>query len=162
MVTLKPRVRLAAVGVAFALAAATPVAAYAALDDEPASAASATSSVPASAASRGKPYVETRLFFGTQRPDGGPPVTDKQFMAFVDEEVTPSFPSGLTIQDGRGQWRDQNGTIERERSYELILLYPVSEARAHDPRIERIRDAYEQKYAQESVARADEATRVHF
>ncbi|MFD8378853.1 DUF3574 domain-containing protein [Streptomyces sp. NPDC059679] len=162
MVTLKPRVRLAAVGVAFALAAATPVAAYAALDDEPASAASATSSAPASAVSRGKPYVETRLFFGTQRPDGGPPVTDKQFMAFVDEEVTPSFPSGLTIQDGRGQWRDQNGTIERERSYELILLYPVSEAREHDPQIERIRDAYEHQYAQESVARADDATRVDF
>ncbi|MFI1331471.1 DUF3574 domain-containing protein [Streptomyces sp. NPDC020845] len=157
MVTLKPRMRLAAVGVAFALAAATPVAAYAALDDEPASAASA-----ASAVSRGKPYVETRLFFGTQRPDGGPPVTDKQFMAFVDEEVTPSFPSGLTIQDGRGQWRDRNGTIERERSYELILLYPVSEAREHDPQIERIRDAYERRYAQESVARADDATRVDF
>ncbi|MER7793110.1 DUF3574 domain-containing protein [Streptomyces sp. NPDC097640] len=159
MSTLKPRVRLAAVGVAFALAAATPVAAYAALDDEPSSAASASA---ASAVSRGKPYVETRLFFGTQRPDGGPPVTDKQFMAFVDEEVTPSFPSGLTIQDGRGQWRDQNGTIERERSYELILLYPVSEARAHDPRIERIRDAYERRYAQESVARADDTTRVDF
>ncbi|MER6138926.1 DUF3574 domain-containing protein [Streptomyces sparsogenes] len=158
MLTLKPRVRLAAVGVAFVLAAATPVAAYAALDDEPASAASA----PASAAGRGKPYVETRLFFGTQRPDGGPPVTDKQFMAFVDEEVTPSFPSGLTIQDGRGQWRDQNGTIERERSYELILLYPVSEARAQDARIERIRDTYERRYAQESVARADETTRVDF
>ncbi|GAA2330653.1 hypothetical protein GCM10010246_12070 [Streptomyces cuspidosporus] len=154
---MKPRVRLATVGAAFVLAAATPVAAYAALDDEPAAA-----SAPASAVSRGKPYVETRLFFGTQRPDGGPPVTDEQFMAFVDEEVTPSFPSGLTIQDGRGQWRDQNGTIERERSYELILLYPVSEARAQDARIERIRDTYERRYAQESVARADETTRVDF
>ncbi|MEU1791037.1 DUF3574 domain-containing protein [Streptomyces sparsogenes] len=161
MLTLKPRVRLAAVGAAFVLAAATPVAAYAALDDEPASAAS-SASAPASAVSRGKPYVETRLFFGTQRPDGGPPVTDEQFMAFVDEEVTPSFPSGLTIQDGRGQWRDRNGTIERERSYELILLYPVSEARVQDARIERIRDTYERRYAQESVARADETTRVDF
>ncbi|MFK4182522.1 DUF3574 domain-containing protein [Streptomyces sparsogenes] len=161
MLTLKPRVRLAAVGAAFVLAAATPVAAYAALDDEPASAAS-SASAHASAVSRGKPYVETRLFFGTQRPDGGPPVTDEQFMAFVDEEVTPSFPSGLTIQDGRGQWRDRNGTIERERSYELILLYPVSEARVQDARIERIRDAYERRYAQESVARADETTRVDF
>lgn len=158
MSTLKPRARLAAAGVAFALAAVTPVAAYAALDDEPASGSASA----ASAVSRGKPYVETRLFFGTQRPDGGPPVTDKQFMAFVDEEVTPSFPSGLTIQDGRGQWRDQNGTIGRERSYELILLYPVSEARAHDPRIERIRDTYERSYAQESVARADGTIRVDF
>ncbi|AGP55875.1 DUF3574 domain-containing protein [Streptomyces rapamycinicus] len=155
MPTMKPRVRLAAVGAAFALAAATPVAAYAALDDPPDAAGSG-------AVGRGKPYVETRLFFGTERPDGGPPVTEKQFLAFVDRRITPRFPSGLTIHDGRGQWRDQNGTIERERSYEVVLLYPASEAGAQDPRIERIRTAYERQYAQESVARADAPARVDF
>ncbi len=155
MPTMKPRVRLAAVGAAFALAAATPVAAYAALDDPPAAA-------DPGAVGRGKPYVETRLFFGTERPDGGPPVTEKQFLAFVDRRITPRFPSGLTIHDGRGQWRDQNGTIERERSYEVVLLYPASEAGTQDPRIERIRAAYERQYAQESVARADAPARVDF
>ncbi|MFF4033383.1 hypothetical protein ACFYZ2_27140 [Streptomyces sviceus] len=30
-----------------------------------------------SAPERGAPYVETRLFFGTARPDGGPAVTDR-------------------------------------------------------------------------------------
>ncbi|MDT3399701.1 DUF3574 domain-containing protein [Streptomyces sp. B1866] len=155
MPTMTPRVRIAATAAALVLAAGTPVAAYAALDDDPKAAASA-------AAGRGRPYVETRLFFGTERPDGGPAVTDKQFLAFVDQHVTPSFPAGLTIQDGRGQWRDDSGRIERERSYELILLYPVSEARVHDPQIEGIRAAYERLYGQESVGRADEATRVDF
>ncbi|MEV6400152.1 DUF3574 domain-containing protein [Streptomyces sp. NPDC051907] len=107
-------------------------------------------------------YVETRLFFGTERPDGGPDVTDRQFMAFVDRSVTPSFPAGLTVQDGRGQWRDANGTIERERSYELILLYPAGEARALDKKIERVRDAYKKAYGQESVARLDEPTLADF
>ncbi|MFJ1994710.1 DUF3574 domain-containing protein [Streptomyces asiaticus] len=153
--TRKPRAPIAAIGAAFALAAATPVAAYAALEDPPAAAASG-------AVGRGKPYVETRLFFGTERPDGGPPVTEKQFLAFVDRRITPRFPAGLTIHDGRGQWRDQNGTIERERSYEVILLYPTSEAPTQDPRIERIRTAYERQYAQESVARADAPARVDF
>ncbi|MFF8609398.1 DUF3574 domain-containing protein [Streptomyces sp. NPDC015346] len=111
---------------------------------------------------RGTAYVETRLFFGTERPDGGPDVTDPQFMAFVDTEVTPHFPDGLTVQDGRGQWRDRNGTIERERSYELILLYPATEARVRDPLIERIREAYERGFGQESVARLDEPTRADF
>ncbi|MBU3871294.1 DUF3574 domain-containing protein [Streptomyces sp. 4503] len=152
---MKPRARIAALGAAFVLAAATPVAAYAALDDPPAA-------TPSGAVDRGKPYVETRLFFGTERPDGGPPVTEKRFLAFVDRQITPRFPSGLTIHDGRGQWRDQNGTIERERSYEVILLYPTSEAPTQDPRIERIRTAYERKYAQESVARADAPARVDF
>ncbi|MBI0293923.1 DUF3574 domain-containing protein [Streptomyces sp. PRKS01-29] len=155
MPTMEPRVRLAAAGAAFALAAATPVAAYAALDDPPAAAASG-------AVGRGKPYVETRLFFGTERPNGGPPVTEKQFLAFVDRQITPRFPAGLTIHDGRGQWRDRNGTIERERSYQVILFYPASEARTLDPRIERIRTAYERGYAQESVARADAPARVDF
>ncbi|WP_327371916.1 DUF3574 domain-containing protein [Streptomyces sp. NBC_01217] len=137
------------------LAVGTPVA-YATLGDEASSA-----SQPA-AAVRGKAYIETRLYFGTERPDGGPDVTDQQFLAFVDEEVTPRFPNGLTIQDGRGQWRDSHGVIERERSYELTLLYPASEARVRDAQIERIRNAYEKEYAQDSVARVEERTTADF
>ncbi|MEU8822113.1 DUF3574 domain-containing protein [Streptomyces sp. NPDC048636] len=148
--------RIAAAGAAVALAAATPVVAHATYR---------TGTGPETAVSapaRGAAYVETRLFFGTGRPDGGPPVTEKQFLAFVDRTVTPRFPAGLTIRDARGQWRDRSGAIERERSYEVVLLYPVAEARTHDPRIEHIRTAYERKYAQESVARADAPARVDF
>ncbi|WP_093801582.1 DUF3574 domain-containing protein [Streptomyces sp. Wb2n-11] len=141
--------RLAATG-AVLLAAGAP-AAYAVFGDE----------APA-AAVRGEAYVQTRLFFGTGRPGGGPDVTDRQFMDFVERQVTRGFPEGLTVQDGRGQWRNADGTIERERSYELILLYPASQARARDPHIERIRDAYERAYAQESVARLDDPVRADF
>ncbi|MEV0524564.1 DUF3574 domain-containing protein [Streptomyces sp. NPDC050439] len=112
--------------------------------------------------SRGDAYTETRLLFGTERPDGGPDVTDKQFMRFIDDEVTPSFPDGLTVQDGRGQWRDSNGKIERERSYELILLYPTSQAHQRDGLIEEIREDYVKEYAQDSVARLDDRVRVDF
>ncbi|MER7110345.1 DUF3574 domain-containing protein [Streptomyces sp. NPDC000229] len=148
------RTRLAATTATVLLAAGAP-AAYATLGDPTAPAAATTTA-------RGAAYLETRLFFGTERPDGGPDVTDAQFMAFVDREVTPAFPEGLTVQDGRGQWRDANGRIERERSYELILLYPASEAKARDPRIERIRSAYERAFGQESVARLDERTTADF
>nr|WP_202553391.1 DUF3574 domain-containing protein [Streptomyces sp. SID4936] len=140
------------------LAVGTPVA-YATLGDE---APAASRSTARAAASRGKDYIETRLLFGTERPDGGPAVTDRQFLAFVDEEVTPRFPNGLNIQDGRGQWRDSQGVIGRERSYELTLLYPASEARVRDTQVERIRDAYEKAYAQDSVARIEERTTADF
>jgi hypothetical protein len=83
-------------------------------------------------------------------------------MAFVDKEVTPDFPDGLTVQNGRGQWRDANGKIEKERSYELILLYPVKAAAASDRKIEEVRRAYEKAFAQEAVARVDDRTRVDF
>ncbi|MFH8573332.1 DUF3574 domain-containing protein [Streptomyces sp. NPDC017993] len=110
----------------------------------------------------GNPYVETGLFFGTARPDGGPAVTERQFRAFVDEFVTPRFPEGLTVQEGHGQYRDAHGTIERERSYELTLFYPTSRARPNDAKIEQIRAAYNKRFAQESVARVDDRARVDF
>lgn len=146
------RARLAVTTATVLLAAGAP-AAYATFGDDTAA---------GTATARGAAYLETRLFFGTERPDGGPDVTDEQFMAFVDREVTPAFPEGLTVQDGRGQWRDASGRIERERSYELTLLYPAAEAKARDPRIERIRAAYERAFGQESVARVDERTMADF
>ncbi|WP_326730908.1 DUF3574 domain-containing protein [Streptomyces phaeochromogenes] len=162
MIMNTTRTRLA-VATASALLFAGAPAAYATLTDAgtrpTAATAPAALTVPAA---RGAAYVETRLFFGTERPDGGPAVTDGQFMDFVDRQVTPAFPDGLTVQEGRGQWRDRNGVIERERSYELILLYPVGRAKAADPGIEGIRDAYEKEFGQESVARLDEPTRADF
>ncbi|MEV5314383.1 DUF3574 domain-containing protein [Streptomyces sp. NPDC052610] len=148
---IRTRTALMAAGLLLAVAAPT---AYATLDDAPAT--------PAAVPPRGAPYMETRLFFGTERPDGGPAVTGRQFAEFVDREVTPDFPGGLTVQEGRGQWRDGRGVIEKERSYELILLYPVAEAAVGDRRIEEIRRDYEVRFAQEAVARVDSRTRVDF
>ncbi|MEV8313109.1 DUF3574 domain-containing protein [Streptomyces sp. NPDC059900] len=152
------RTRLAVTAAATAVLAVGAPAAYASLDtDTHASGTTTTTQV-----SRGDAYTETRLLFGTERPHGGPDVTDKQFMKFIDDEVTPSFPDGLTVQDGRGQWRDSNGKIERERSYELILLYPTSQAHKRDALIEDIRKDYVKEYAQDSVARLDDRVRVDF
>ncbi|MGW0843009.1 DUF3574 domain-containing protein [Streptomyces sp. NPDC002787] len=142
------------------LAVGAPTAYAAFTEDASPGEAGTTGSVAAPA--RGTPYVETRLFFGTERPDGGPAVTDEQFTDFVDREVTPGFPDGLTVQEGHGQWRDASGTIEKERSYELILLYPVSAATASDRKIEEIRADYRKEFAQEAVARVDDGTRVDF
>ncbi|KAA6214641.1 DUF3574 domain-containing protein [Streptomyces albofaciens JCM 4342] len=156
----RSRSRLAAVTLGAALLGAGAPTAYAALtdDDRPA----ATSAAVPSRQAEGRPYIETSLLFGTARPNGGPPVTDKEFHAFVDAYVTPRFPAGLTVQDGYGQYRDSHGTIERERSYELILLYPTSEAGPNDPKIEQIRAAYLKRFGQESVARIDDRARVDF
>ncbi|MEF3112377.1 DUF3574 domain-containing protein [Streptomyces chrestomyceticus] len=156
----RPRLRLAALALSAALLGAGAPTAYAALaeEDRPAATAAATPQKTV----EGRPYVETSLLFGTARPDGGPPVTDKEFHAFVDQFVTPRFPDGLTVQDGYGQYRDAHGTIERERSYELILLYPTSQSGPNNPKIEQIRTAYMKRFGQESVARIDDRARVDF
>lgn len=134
---------------AVALGAAAP-SAYAALEHRTASRAA-----PA-------PYIETHLLFGTARPDGRPAVSDKEFQAFVDQVVTPRFPAGLTITQASGQYRDRHGVIERERSYEIYLLYPSGDAASAGARIEEIRALYTARFHQESVARVDETAQVEF
>lgn len=156
------RGRIVAFALTLVLVGAGAPAAYAVLDRGPAPAAGAAESGQGAEEGQGSPYQETRLLFGTVRPDGGPDVTDKEFRAFVTKEVTPGFPDGLTVQDGYGQYRDDHGTIERERSYELTLYYPVSRADESGAKIERVRKAYVDRFGQESVARVDDRARVDF
>ncbi|MGW2373855.1 MULTISPECIES: DUF3574 domain-containing protein [Kitasatospora] len=108
------------------------------------------------------PYARTELFFGTERPDGGPAVTDQEFQAFVDSVITPRFPDGLTVEQARGQYRDRFGVIEHERSYLVTLLYPTPRAKPAGAAVEEIRHAYDQRFQQESVGRVDEPVKTSF
>ena len=105
-----------------------------------------------------EPWLRTELFFGTARPDGTA-VTEAQWNAFLDEEITPRFPDGLTVQTGRGQWFDGE-TIVEERSKILVLLYPQEFASESSAEIEAIRAAYEAAFQQQSVLRSDDSRPV--
>jgi hypothetical protein len=102
-----------------------------------------------------EPFIRTELFFGSNKPDGTV-VSEAEFARFLDQEITPRFPDGLTLLTGLGQFRGSSGAIERERSMLLILLYPRDTARASSAKIEQIRTAYKARFQQESVLRADE------
>jgi hypothetical protein len=108
----------------------------------------------------GEIWARTELFFGTNKPDGTV-VTDEEFMQFLDQEITPRFPDGLTLLTGFGQFRNSQGIIIQERSKLLILLYPLEDTGASD-RIEAIRDAYESAFQQESVLRVESRAGVSF
>jgi hypothetical protein len=103
-------------------------------------------------------WVRTELFFGTARPDGTE-VSEAEWNAFLDEEITPRFPDGLTVQTGRGQWFDGE-TIVEERSKILILFYPLEFASESSAEIEAIRAAYEEAFQQQSVLRSDDSRPV--
>jgi hypothetical protein len=100
-------------------------------------------------------FVRTELFFGSARPDGTE-ITEEEFRGFLDEEITPRFPDGLTLLTGFGQFRDSTNTIVRERSFVLILLYPTGSRKSSDEKIEAIREAYKDRFQQESVLRVDD------
>jgi hypothetical protein len=110
--------------------------------------------------SQGDLWTRTELFFGSARPDGSV-VSEQEFRQFLDQEVTPRFPDGLTVFVGLGQFRHANGIVVQEKSMLLVLLYPADRPDSAS-RIEAIRDAYKRRFRQESVLRLDTSARVSF
>jgi len=108
----------------------------------------------------GEIWQETKLYFGTSQPDGSV-VTDAQFARFVDNQVTPRFPDGLTLLAGYGQFKNSSGTINKEKSFVLILYYPLQTKDANK-NIEDIRRIYTTRFNQESVLRADGLANISF
>ena len=89
-----------------------------------------------------------QLFFGRDIGDQVG-VSDADFARFVDEELTPRFPDGLTVLDAAGQWRGASGVIGREPSKVVILVLP-GRAGGED-QIEAVRAAYKARFSQEAV-----------
>jgi hypothetical protein len=99
--------------------------------------------------------TRTELFFGGTRADGSA-ITSAEFERFLDADVTPAFPEGLTWLPVHGQWMGG-----KQASYLLILLYPESNEQA-DRNIEKIRTDYKHQFGQTSVLRTDSTDRVSF
>ncbi|EOD68389.1 hypothetical protein H480_11627 [Amycolatopsis vancoresmycina DSM 44592] len=119
-----------------------------------------TAQAQAQAQSPGDVWKRTELFFGTGKPDGTE-VTDREFAAFSDREITPAFPDGFTRLDGSGQWRGGSGAIVREHTHVIVLLYPFGNRDA-ERQIEELRADYKKQFQQESVLRSDSVERVSF
>ena len=107
-------------------------------------------------------WVDTKLYFGlgpADHPDMG--ISEPEWRTFLDRDVTPRFPAGLSVVDVYGQWQGKDQKqVQRLRSKMLIILYPDSpENRA---RIEAIRAAWKQKTGDQSVLRVTEPADVSF
>lgn len=77
-------------------------------------------------------------------------VSEAHFRHFVDEEVTPRFPDGLTILDASGQYRDrERGTLIREPS--KLVLIAASDETANREKLAAIAEAYKRRFSQQSV-----------
>ncbi len=104
-------------------------------------------------------FVEFQLFMGRSGPDGEI-VDDESWETFLAVSVTPRFPDGLTVLDGKGQWRGSDGQVKKERSKLLIILAPPGE---HiDRLIDEISDEYKRQFNQESVLKVVEDTCISF
>ena len=107
-------------------------------------------------------WVDTRLYFGLGPADvPGKGVPDAAWRDFLDKEVTPRFPSGLSVIDVYGQWQGkQQKSPERIRTKLLIIDYP--DTPENQAKIEAIRAAWKQQTGDQSVLRITDPADVSF
>jgi hypothetical protein len=100
------------------------------------------------------------LIFGLDIKGGGR-ITEKDWYSFLETEVTPRFPDGLTTFDGYGQWKvPGDGRIARLKTKLLLIWYAPSEQAENA--IQAVREAYKTKFNQISVMRIDGQDCVSF
>lgn len=107
-------------------------------------------------------WVDTKLYFGlgpADQPEQG--ISEAQWRAFLDKEVTPRFPDGLSVIDVYGQWQGkQESTPERLHSKLLVIYYP--DTPDNRGKIEAIRAAWKQRTGDQSVLRVTQPADVSF
>ncbi|HSZ17403.1 MAG TPA: DUF3574 domain-containing protein [Terracidiphilus sp.] len=107
-------------------------------------------------------WVDTRLYFGlgpSDRPEKG--ISEAQWRDFLDKQVTPRFPSGLSVVEVYGQWQGKNQPApERLRSKMLLIDYP--DTQENRDKIEAIRAAWKQQTGDQSVLRVTGPVDVSF
>jgi hypothetical protein len=99
------------------------------------------------------------LLFGTGKKDGSV-VTEAEWQDFLATIVTPRFPDGLTVLSGYGQWHSDEGKPDRESLRVIVIWYQRS--KQGEEKIEAIRNAYRERFEQESVMRVDGVSCVSF
>jgi len=112
-------------------------------------------------------WVRSELYFGVGEESGpadrpqAEPISEAQWRAFLDKEVTPRFPDGLTVFDAYGQWLFR-GAKEPNRlgTKVLVILHEDIPQRTAD--IEAIRLAWKQATKHQSVLWSKQAAEVSF
>ncbi|WP_293676676.1 DUF3574 domain-containing protein [uncultured Phenylobacterium sp.] len=87
-----------------------------------------------------------QIFLGAQ---AATKISDTEIRKFVDAEVTPRFPNGVTVVDGGGQWKGADNRMMREAAKVVLIVLPAK--RAPHSQMEAVRNAYRVRFKQDSV-----------
>ncbi|MFC0634207.1 DUF3574 domain-containing protein [Brevundimonas balnearis] len=87
-------------------------------------------------------------------------VSDADWQDFVDREITPRFPNGLSVTDVSGQWRGPDGVIVREPSKAVMII--LTEAETEQASLDAIRAAYVERFDQDAVMLIQQTACVGF
>ena len=67
-------------------------------------------------------WLKTEIYLGRNLP-GGHEVSEWEFSEFIDKVATKHFPKGLTIHNAYGQMQHQNGKIEKQATWVIIIVH---------------------------------------
>ena len=104
-------------------------------------------------------WMETEIFFGRNTTGGGE-VSEEDFNKFLEDVVTREFPAGLTVFDSYGQMKDDTGTIQKQATKVVFLVYEKSAE--NDEAIKRVIDSYREMFDQPQVMRTTTPIDVEF
>jgi hypothetical protein len=107
-------------------------------------------------------WVRSELYFGlgaTDVSDGG--VAEIRWRSFLDREVTPRFPDGLSVFEAYGQWRGRSEKApSRLRSKVLVIFH--EDTPANRAAVDAIRVAWKAATHDKSVLLVTEPVEVSF
>ena len=105
-------------------------------------------------------WVRSELYFGVgSEEEAAGQVSEAQWRAFLDKEVTARFPDGLTVFDAYGQWLSRDrAEPSRLKSKVLVILHEDTPQRTAD--IQAIRLAWKQATKHQSVLWSKQAAEV--
>ncbi len=107
-------------------------------------------------------WVRGELYFGVGRLDGpDPQAREARWRSFLDREVTPRFPDGLTVLEAYGQWRSK-GSDTPSRLVSKVLVILFEDTPANREAIDAIRSAYKVETRSKSVLLVTQPAEVSF
>jgi len=93
-------------------------------------------------------WAESVVYLGRDIPGGGQ-VAEEQFNKFLAQEVTKDFPKGLTVLDAYGQMQKDDGTIEKQLTWVILLVH--GDDSANRDAVGVVVDAYRRQFGDPQV-----------
>ena len=88
-----------------------------------------------------------QLFLG--RKNVGPRASAPDLQRFIDKEITPRFPDGVTVVNGGAQWQGAENMLMRDAAKVVHIVMPAKGDL--NGKLEAVRKAYRARFKQESV-----------
>lgn len=105
-----------------------------------------------------KEWIKVELYFGLSSNKGE--ISEEEWQQFLNQEITPRFPEGLTVVDVYGQYLHSSGCLIKERTKIVIVLFkkqPVNEQK-----IQGIIQLFKETFQQESVLKVITPVQAEF